>query len=450
MTKTFIYIGFIIIILPGCKKYLDAKPDKSRFVVSKLSELQGLFDNEANYTSMPSAGLLASDDGYFNTSNFNSLPLAVDRNIYTWNENADVIADWEACYQKVFRMNVIIEELNKINTSENPGVANQIMGSALFIRALNHLEIAQLFASQFAFGVDANRPGIPLKLAADIEAPTNRATLTDTYSAIIRDLRASALLLPDTGLVKTRPGKHAAYGLLARMYLGIGDYESAEKYADSSIMIYSSLLDFNDETEVKLHSSNTFTLFNREVIYHGVARTSGFLARLFADSILVHSYDINDLRMNAFFIGVNGGGYRFKGGYNGPRTTLAFSGISTNEILLTRAEARARNGKLVQAMADLNLLLLNRWKANTYVDKVAATIEEALDIILAERRKELCFRSGIRWSDLRRLNREARYAVTLTRNIEGVLTQLEPNDNRYTFLIPSPVILMNNLEQNPR
>ena len=69
---------------------------------------------------------------------------------------------------------------------------------------------------------------------------------------------------------------------------------------------------------------------------------------------------------------------------------------------------------------------------------------------LAERRKELIQR-GLRWTDLRRLNLDPRFAVTIERVVQGATYQLLPNDLRYTFLIPNDEIFANGLiEQNPR
>jgi hypothetical protein len=68
---------------------------------------------------------------------------------------------------------------------------------------------------------------------------------------------------------------------------------------------------------------------------------------------------------------------------------------------------------------------------------------------LLERRKELCFR-GLRWQDLRRLNKEPEYAKTLTRKIDGITYTLPPNDPKYVFPIPPNVIALSGMQQNPR
>ena len=109
-----------------------------------------------------------------------------------------------------------------------------------------------------------------------------------------------------------------------------------------------------------------------------------------------------------------------------------------------------RLGSINAAMDDLNALIIKRWKNNgTFVPFTAATANEALAKVLKERRKELIFR-GLRWTDLRRLNKDPRFAITLTRNLNGVVYTLPPNDDRYTLPIPDQEIKISGIAQNPR
>ena len=75
--------------------------------------------------------------------------------------------------------------------------------------------------------------------------------------------------------------------------------------------------------------------------------------------------------------------------------------------------------------------------------------DELLRIILQERRKELLFRS-LRWTDLRRLNKDSRFAVTLTRKLNNDTYTLPPNDARYVLPIPQQEIEESGIQQNPR
>jgi hypothetical protein len=103
-------------------------------------------------------------------------------------------------------------------------------------------------------------------------------------------------------------------------------------------------------------------------------------------------------------------------------------------------------------MKYLNDLLRTRWAKNSdgttkYVDQTASDETDALKKIFSERRKQLILRN-LRWSDLRRLNLDPRFAVTLTRTIGGTTYTLEPNSFKYTFPIPQDIIQQTGMAQN--
>ena len=100
-------------------------------------------------------------------------------------------------------------------------------------------------------------------------------------------------------------------------------------------------------------------------------------------------------------------------------------------------------------MSDLNMLLEKRYVAGTFVPLSATDAEDALIKVLAERRKELVFR-GLRWPDLRRLNKDPRFAKTITRSLDGEIFELPPNSPRYVLPIPQKVIELSGIKQNDR
>src|SRR5690606_21692174 len=109
-----------------------------------------------------------------------------------------------------------------------------------------------------------------------------------------------------------------------------------------------------------------------------------------------------------------------------------FSGIATDEIYLIKAECLARLGQGQAALDVLNELMINRWKESEFQPLNEEGAENVLRLILEERRKELVFR-GLRWSDLRRLNKDQRFRKTLIREIDGKQHELPPNDPRYVY-----------------
>ena len=235
--------------------------------------------------------------------------------------------------------------------------------------------------------------------------------------------------------------------MLARVYLSMQDYDNALIYADACLQQYNTLIDYNPP--ISTTSTSPFLPFNDEVIFNITLNNYGifFGTRAIIDSTLYKSYNTNDLRRTIFFRTVSGNPV-WKGSYFGGSTK--FSGLATDEVYLIRAECNARKGNTAPALADLNTLMQKRWKNTvTFPPVTAIDADDALRKILIERRKELIFR-GLRWTDLRRLNKDTRFAVILTRTVTGQPNTLPNNDQRYVLPIPDDVIRISGIAQNPR
>src|SRR5690606_18453219 len=166
------------------------------------------------------------------------------------------------------------------------------------------------------------------------------------------------------------------------------------------------------------------------------------------DRSFYKSFSENDLRKSIFFRENVDGSFYYRGGYTGV-LNMMFSGMTNAEIYLMRAECYAREGKISEAMNDLNTLLQNRLDhTHPIIPVTASSKEEALELILLERRRELMFR-GLRWPDIKRLNKDGAN-ITLTRIVDGKTYTLPPNDNRYALPIPEDVIQLSGMPQNPQ
>jgi len=134
-----------------------------------------------------------------------------------------------------------------------------------------------------------------------------------------------------------------------------------------------------------------------------------------------------------------------KGSYSGK--SYCFSGLAVDEVYLIRAECAARAGNRDAALADLNTLLQHRWVRQDsipYNPIVAASASAALDSVLVERRKELSFR-GLRWTDIRRLNKEGAN-ITQSHGMNGQVYQLPPSSPNYVFYLPSDVLRLSGMK----
>lgn len=446
---TKIYLLFASLFIFSCKKeWLDVKPRDSQVVPTTIADAQALLDNNATLNQIYSTGEISADDYELTYTTWLSFAVPAWRNAYSWSQDiweGRAQGDWNNFYNKIFIANVALETLGKTtpNTS-NMGSYNLAKGHALFVRGHTNYDLAVLFAKPYIANSANIGLGIPLRLSADVNEVAQRSTVQDTYNQIVADLKAAIPLLPVTPLFTTRPSRPAAYGLLARVYLTRGEYANAEHYADSCLQLKNALIDFNN---LSLSSTTPIIRDNVETIYYSGLDNVGnlLIGNLIVPNNIFQLYSVNDLRKDIYFYTLNGRLTR-KGSYTG--TISAFGGLAVDEQYLIRAEARARQGRTNEAMDDLNTLLVKRYKPG-FIALTATTADDALTTILSERRKELIYR-GIRWSDLRRLNQDARFAITLTRTLNGVGYTLPPNDKRYTFALPEVEIRSYGLEQNER
>jgi hypothetical protein len=446
-----------LISMWGCKKaFLDKLPSTALVVPSTLSDYQQLLDNTAVMVWTPVLGDISSDNFYLPYTFWQTIDPR-ERNAYVWAsdlyEGQGLVDDWDAPYQQVFYANIVLEGLSTIPvTTLNQMTWQQEQGSALFIRAYAFFNVAQLFAPPYNSSTATADPGIPLRLRSDVTAPSIRASVAATYQQIAGDLQLARTLLPPTVPSQNlnRPSQPAALALLARVYLSIRDYDLAGRYADSALQLYDSLMDYNT---LNAQSRFPFSRLNPETIYQSnILSYTQCLASIaypstIIDSTLYSSYSTQDLRRSLFYKLNSSGLPNLNGSY--AQVVWPFTGLATDELYLIRAECAARAGNTTAALAGLNTLLRRRYVTGSFIPITITDPTQALDTILAERRKELAFR-GLRWSDLRRLNQEGRNII-LTRLLNGISYQILPNSPLYILPIPPDVLSHNpNMQQNKR
>lgn len=132
-------------------------------------------------------------------------------------DNSVTTLYWQNCYNTIFRANNVMAQLGVVT---NESTANQIKGEALFIRALNYFNLVRLFG---------NIPLVTTVVLADDNEAFANVPASEVYSQIISDLQEAASLLPATDDEDnfSRATSSAANGLLAKVYITLGQYSNA-------------------------------------------------------------------------------------------------------------------------------------------------------------------------------------------------------------------------------
>lgn len=453
----------IVILLLSCNKnkFLDEKPDTSLIVPTTLDDFQKILDNDYVMSETPELGEVSADNFYVLPTAWQQKLSIKERNAYVWAldiyQGQGNIDDWNLPYKQVLYANVVLEGLDKIAiTPDNANQWNNIKGFALFVRSYAFYNLAQVFAPGYDSNSADHDLSIPLRLKPEIDDPSVRSTVKQTYNTIISDLMLAKDLLPLQVDINNlnRPSKPAALAMLARVFLSIGDYKDAGIYADSSLFLYNTLMDYYlyAPPTVLTLGQTPFLKNNPETLYQSRLLSStnilkgGPSSNCFVDSNLYRSYQTNDLRSVLYYFTTNAGNVVPRGGYNGG--IFLFSGLATDEMYLISAECAVRNGDPGKALHQLNALLIKRFRQNSFVLYDIGTVPNVLELVLQERRKELPFRS-VRWSDLRRLNKIGP-GISLSRTLGTSTYSLAPNSDRYVLPIPPDVIQMTGMPQNQR
>ncbi|WP_317164299.1 RagB/SusD family nutrient uptake outer membrane protein [Sphingobacterium sp. SGG-5] len=441
--------------------FLNVKSDMSIAAPGKISDYQALLDNTTalmNITAANSFALIAGEEYRVETTVWQNLPVTNNRkqhrNAYLWLDEiyeGEPGQDWNLAYQRILHANIVLDGLSRLKPSVKDQAAwNHTQGSALFFRAWSYHILAQTFCRPYRREDAARDPGVPLRRDSDPTASPGRSTVKELYDFIVDDLTRAAGLLEGLPQYKMRPSKLAALGLLARVYMQMDDYGSAFAAIGEALDLDDSLIDYNGLDGSKSYAfTYDYGQSNPEVVFYEEAHNHTIMnsTRLNVNTDLLDLYAPGDLRRDIFYRTGSGGNIYFRGGYHGRGGN--FTGLTLSEYVLVHAECAARLERWEVARSDLRYLAVHRFEEGTSPDTDGIENRDLLAYILEERRREMAFR-GVRWEDLRRLNKDALTAHTLIRTVDGKDYVLLPNSPKYVWPIPPEVIGFNGYQQNER
>ena len=454
----------VVVMLTGCNDYLDIKP-KGEKIPKTVTDYETLLNYESVQKVSDTYPTYLTDDVYLPdvaqgtaTPGLNSVDQSI-LNLYLFKK--DVFGEaqddgfWFASYNRIYYYNTVIDN---IMDAEGPSEQQKhsIRAEALISRALEYLYLVNGYAKHYDVRTAETDPGVPLILDEDIsKKDLVRASVKDVYAQIQSDLQAALPNLPAQPKGNAfRASKAAGYGILAKMYLYMGNYTEALKAANEVLEINNSLLDLKKYAVVKVQSSIGRTnvpqdIDNPENIYIKFAPyVYGLSSKVFGSDELISLFSEDDMRLQVYFT---------KNFRNIPTDKYVWApylranlAVSSPEIYLIAAECEAREGSVERAMSLINKLRDNRIKNNTPL--VATGRSDALQKVLEERRRELAMSGMVRYIDLKRLNQESQFAKTVTHVTGEGTFSLEPNSPLYVLPIPAKVMRFNknSMQQNER
>lgn len=462
----YIFAFTLLFALSGCEKYVDMKT-QGRLTPGSIENYRYLLNNTAVYEVAPTISDIASDDLEIEDGSVQQMALNSDFNRYYYNSYqwADVIYpieglyykddNWGQLYTTVTYANTVIGEVLDADDGTE-AEKNELIAEAKVHRAAAYLMLVNTYAKPYVQATAATDLGVPLVLEQTTEQSLARASVETVYQQILTDLREALAFLPDQQAFTSLPTKASAYGLLARTFLCMNDYQAADTVADQALALRNEVIDL-----IALDTITTATypirVNNPEILLSkmpvmGIMAYTGTAFRMSRDLLSV--LDSTDQRYNLFT--VPGSIISPMNDYNGRYFYLDRAlgegrnvGPTVPEMMLIKAEVAVRNGDVNGGMNWLNQLREKRVLPAYYREEIAVTADEALVKVINERRREFMFRM-LRWWDMRRLKDDPLFRRTYQRTFGGKTSTLAPNSNRYVFPIAAYEINLNpEIEQNP-
>lgn len=462
--KTGTVLGIAASLLcSSCDDYLSTIP-KGEKIPLTFEDYNAFIRYQDLHYNDNSQQLYLMNDIFQTQSFFNSYELA--RINYMWDEQADrKVQDnqplyssntttYLQCYQAISHWCLIIEDANKL-TECTPQQQEMIKAQAKVLRAMAYFHLVNYYADQYTKENAKMTLAVPLVVSANVQSPSPQVSIDEIYQFIISDLSETSIeLLPLSNETLFHPTKAAGYGMLARVYLQMSDYENALKFAQKALDINSKLFDWRpyylanktefDNPDLYAYSFPEVTRTNPENYVFAFSTQMATSKPFNIPLERAADFEPGDLRLitkwkfrkyetgDRFF---SFRGDNFNGG-----------GISSPEMYYIKAECLARKGQIKEAMDLLNDVRITRFRTEDYKPLAASTEIEAINYIRKDKSLEF-LQTVIPFYDMRRFNKDPKYATTLTKVVNGKTYTLKPDS--HMWIMPFSEKIMTNPGNNP-
>lgn len=453
---TVLFFGFAA---GSCQKFLDVTP-KGRVLPKTVADYEMFMNDILQADAAYIQAEFMTDDIHYTDDNIRGTSESRSTKNYLWLKETMRITDndgeWNRIYNNIFNCNLVLA-----NIADAPGLPDdreRTMAEAKIQRAYNYFHLANIFGKEYTPATAATDLAVPLLLIPDLEAKTSRATVQAVYDQVMKDLTEALAspALPDFGRNYVHPGKAAGTALLARVRFYMGDYVGAKEAAEKALVYNSTLLDHNTFSFVNPArptsgvTNKPLPEANPENLFSKTNSNNGIFTRFMINPELLGILGEKDLRYVFTFTRIPRSAATPVSPFPDYFQSAVNFSIGVPEMMLIKAEVLARDNKKDDAVALLNTLRQKRFKPEDYAPLSAATAEEALGLVLRERRLELMYH-GLRLFDLKRLNNDPRFKKDLKREHLGQVYNLPAGSLRYQMEIAPKIIQINpDIIQNSR
>lgn len=413
--NTALIFSLCSVLLLACSKgFINENPADSIPIdealaneVSVANALNGAYSQLRSVSlwgrDLPVIGDLQADNTFLESRNTGRYLAQYDYNIL----DVDLVAEeiWRDAYTGILRCNQII------GASATGGAVPRLKAQAYAIRALLYFKLVNIYARPYTDNPDGL--GVPLVLTYDPARLPARNKVSEVYTQIVSDLKTAFEDAP-AYVNSIRLSKYAIEGLLANVYLYMGDNNNAR--ASAIDVITNSGFTLVTQGNYSAYWANSGIQSNKvETMFEvdadavnnnglddlGAMYNNGY-QDIYASRQLAQLYSATDIRASLLIAGNTKSGApaaivnKYPNAANSDKDNLKV--IRLSEVYLVAAEASYPENE-PDALKYLNAVVAQR--DNTFAG-YSSTGAQLLGDIVQERRKELAF-EGNRLFDLNRL-----------------------------------------------
>lgn len=448
-----IHLLLCCLLFTGCDKYLDITP-KGKKLLSTVADYDQWLNDQSLVFGLAQPFCLANYFG--DNADVPTIPIPqtqVAELIYTWAPqfSTDLSispAFWGEHYAKINQFNTVLAGIDAA-TGGTTSQKRSLKAEALLGRALEYFYLVNEYGKPYDSATAAHDLAVPFVTSNDItQVVPGRSTVAALYDHIIEDVNTALPDLPaDNSANRFRGSTAAAYSMLARIYFYARNYTDAQKNA---------ALALSSGRAVMINFNGTLPSTNLLGTHPDVIYGRMIIGQIAATLEFMQSFAADDLRIRKLYTSTDGykyitrGATRYYPAFVNPILYYTNSGTSFQEMQLIIAECAARNNDLTVALQALDEVRKNRFPTATYVPYQSVNQEEVFQEVLKERSHELPF-CGLRWFDMRRLDKENRMDTVYRYDAVGnIIATLPPHSERYTLQVPVQVLAFNpDMQQNP-
>ncbi|MNX65995.1 SusD family protein [compost metagenome] len=455
----------MLISFSGCEKYTDITP-KGQNLLNKASDIDLLLNAQYSgnaFNNMKQSTLI--NDMYGQVVNVPVTiagPINMNKVLLTYDEKSDraalTVADdnYDGMYEIISKVaNITI--VNSETASGDKALLNLYKAEAYIIRAYMHYMLVNNYAKAYDPATAETDGGIPYVNSINFEELNRKNTIKEVYDNINADIASAFALntLPDKPKNIMRVGKGFAYAVKAMVLMSMRNYAGALEAANLSLTYNSTLEDHRPILSLPLAS--------RIVTRNGVTSPDNIFyayqskpwPALFGVSIeiLTKFYETGNIFKDYTPV------YNFPSGilYNGVDGSAIWSnlayeqnaaGITTSDMIMVKAEALIRTGKVADGMAEIEKIRVRRINPTVYAPLMANTEAEGMAYLQKVSRIEFLF-TWKNFINVKRWNREGKYPVVVERTVNNIKYTLSPNSPLWVFPFPQSATMFNTtLTQN--